>query len=538
MLRAFLIGSLLAPLTFAAQTVEGHIVNALTGVGIPAATVNLVALGTVVYSAVADDRGHFQIPAVKPGLYTANYSARGFTPIPDFAIDENFERECGHCFLKERGGEPFQINDDTIPPQLEVRMSPLAGISGRVLDESDVPVAHARVQFHWGENWLCSMPSCLGVFRSADTDENGEYRITGLDLPGAWLLSATPPSQESPEDRANLNLARVQTFYPGVIDPRLSLRVMLRAGSDIPNLDIKLAMVPVHHVRGVVVDAHGNPVSGATVTLTRGVEFPAMSRVTKTEGKFEFTAAAEAEWRISAKFDRAGHQLWTGRSLYVQTDDVDDVELRPAAPFSTEGKIIFETPVGAPAPKPPSATIAFNTAPLGLPGSPTATFLTATPDSRGDFHVANIYSAGYQILPGPAPPQYFLDSIRLGGSDALEADTALTPAVPPLVVTYRYGGGNVRGTVEKCAAGTVRLLPRDKALRRPGFVLFAPCDSNDRYELTSVRPGEYYAVAIAGDSSTSWYATTWDDDVLLPNATTVSVRDGQNSTADLRAVRR
>jgi hypothetical protein len=537
MLRAVIIGSLLAPLAFAAQAVEGHIVNALTGVDIPAATVNLVAAGTVAYSAVTDDRGHFRIPAVKPGLYTANYTARGFTPIPNFAIDENFERECGHCFLKERGGEPFQINDDIVPPHLEVKLSPLAGISGRVLDESGLPVPHARVQFHWGENWLCSIPSCLGVFHSVDTDENGEYRITGLDLPGAWLLSAIPPSQELREGRENSDLARVQTFYPGVIDPRLAVRVMLRAGSDIPNLDIRLAAVPVHQVRGVVVDTHGNPVSGAAVTLTRGVEFPAMTRVTKTGGRFEFPAAAQGEWRISAKVDQAGPELWTSRSIYVKSDDLDDVELRPAAPFAMEGKIILETPEGTPVPKPPTVTMAFNNAALGLPGSPAATFLTGAPDTRGDFHVGNIYSAGYQILPGPAPPQYYLDSIRLGGRDALEADTELTSAASPLVITYRYGGGNVRGTVENCAAGTVRLLPRDKTFWRPGFVLFAPCDSNDRYELTSVRPGEYYAIAVAGNSPASWYATTWSDDVLLPNAVAISVRDGQNSTADLRAVR-
>ena len=66
-------------------------------------------------------------------------------------------------------------------------------------------------------------------------------------------------------------------------------------------------------------------------------------------------------------------------------------------------------------------------------------------------------------------------------------------------------------------------------------MLFAPCDSNDRYAITAVRPGEYYALAIAGDSPTPWYATMWNDDGLVNNASTVTVRAGENSSADLRA---
>ena len=65
--------------------------------------------------------------------------------------------------------------------------------------------------------------------------------------------------------------------------------------------------------------------------------------------------------------------------------------------------------------------------------------------------------------------------------------------------------------------------------------MFAPCDSNDRYAIAAVRPGDYYALAIAGDSPIPWYATILDEDGLVENAGTVTVRAGENSSADLRA---
>ena len=196
----------------------------------------------------------------------------------------------------------------------------------------------------------------------------------------------------------------------------------------------------------------------------------------------------------------------------------------------------MEVPEGEPAAQPPGVTLAFDAGAAGLADKPAGAFLTAAPDAKGGFQMRNVYPGPYQILPGPPPAGYYLDSIRMGGADALDSDVDIAPGGGPLNIIYRLGGGTVRGTVENCAAGTVRLLPRDKAMWRPGFLLFAPCDSNGRYEITAVRPGEYSVLAIAGDSPAPWYATKWDDS-LAGNASTVTVRPGETTTADLRAIR-
>jgi len=305
-LRGMLMALMLAAAGFAAQTVEGHVVSSLTGIDIPGVNVNLVKAGKVAYSATTDAQGHFRIESVEAGTYTANYTARGFWPIPNFLVDEDFERECGKCFLMERGDRPFPVPAGSDPVRLEVRMPPIGRISGRVLDDAGAPVANARVQLHWGENWLCKLPSCIGISRQAKTNEKGEYSVADLDVPGTWLLSAiAPASWKPPESQDSQQLAWAQTFYPGVTDPQLAIRVMVPYGGEIAGLDVKLAAVPAHRIRGVVLDGNGNPSPKATVTLSKGFGAADLVRETRGDGTFVFEAVPEGAWRISAKVDQA-----------------------------------------------------------------------------------------------------------------------------------------------------------------------------------------------------------------------------------------
>jgi hypothetical protein len=106
-----------------------------------------------------------------------------------------------------------------------------------------------------------------------------------------------------------------------------------------------------------------------------------------------------------------------------------------------------------------------------------------------------------------------------------------------ITVVYKTNGGVVRGTAEKCASGSVWLVPQDRAMRRQGFWRTVTCDAKDRYEITAVRPGEYYAVALTVDRLLPWSAVVFDEG-LLNQGEKVTVRAGENSSADLRAITR
>jgi hypothetical protein len=64
----------------------------------------------------------------------------------------------------------------------------------------------------------------------------------------------------------------------------------------------------------------------------------------------------------------------------------------------------------------------------------------------------------------------------------------------------------------------------------------AKCDSNGRYKVAGLRPGEYYALAFAGDGDLPWNAMLGGS--LFNQASRVTVEAGETTSADLRAITR
>jgi hypothetical protein len=166
------------------------------------------------------------------------------------------------------------------------------------------------------------------------------------------------------------------------------------------------------------------------------------------------------------------------------------------------------------------------------------------PDGKGEFTVMNLYPGPYEILPGflgPPPAPYYLDSIRLGERDALEAGVKIESGALPITIAYKLNGGTVRGTVEACGAGEILLIPQDGTLRRDGFIHRTNCDQNGRFEIAAIRPGEYYALAVAADAPANLRRKLEGpfpklDQNLINQAIRVSVRSNEATLADLRPI--
>jgi 5-hydroxyisourate hydrolase-like protein (transthyretin family) len=519
------------------QPVDGHVINAATGAGIPGVAVSLIPAGgtqaKAAYSSTTDPQGRFHIEAAKDGAYTAAYKAPGFFPIPNI-IGAN--------------SPAFQLTGGSDPVRLEVKMQPMGTLSGRVLDAADKPVPGATIWMHW-ETSQCQMPICIGFSHQAKTNDKGEYSVASFEVPGAWLVSATPPlSWPQPESTDDRRLGWAQTYYPGVIDPQLATRVV--TGGDLL-LDIKLAAVPVHRIRGLVLDLNGDPAPKVTVTLTKGVDAPALVHDTNADGVFEFDAVPDDEWRVFAKVKQNSLTLWASEELNLRDHDLENVELRLTAPFSIRGQVVMEVPEGTAAGLPnalPKAsggvTLALNAG--GRPAEVPGTLLQlGEADSTGNFTVQNVYPGPYLIIAAPPPSKYYLESVRLGDRDAIATDVSILSGAQPLTVTYKPGGGSVRGTVggnagpgvDACGGGEVVLVPRDPARRRAGFIHRTTCSQNGAFEIPNVRPGEYYGFAIAGSDPTPWFATTLDDR-LLQQASSVSVRANESTSAEIRIITR
>jgi hypothetical protein len=526
-LRNILAAWILAAAALAAQTVEGHVVDSVTGIGIPDVAVEIFRDFAKVYAPTTDIQGRFRLEDVQEGVYTVFYKAPNYQPARE-------------------GGSQFKVVKGAGPVHLEAAMIQTGKVSGRVLDGAGKPVPKAIIQLdHEIDN---------GGFRQIfDANEKGEY--SAAVLPGTLTLAATAPSSwtppEPPPDSPGVTpdaqrLGWALTYYPSVANAELAAKIDVPAGGEVSKLDIKLAAVPVHRIRGVVLDLRGDPVSKLSVTLGTGVMLGAQSLHQDTkpdDGTFEFAAAADGDWNLSAAVIKDGVKLWAHQKVQIKGGDLENIQLRLSPPFSIQGKIVMEVPEGMPVPKPPSVMVEYSDMSAAVPDRINVGGLF-NPDGKGDFTVTNLYPGSYVIQPGflsPTTGPYYLDSIRLGERDALESVQIESGALP-ITVTYKLNGGTVRGSVESCGAGEVLLIPQDPALRRNGFIHQTSCAQNGRFEIPAVRPGEYYGFALAVDAPAGVRRKLHGfhpelDQNLINQSVRITVRSNEATLADLRPIK-
>jgi hypothetical protein len=269
----------------------------------------------------------------------------------------------------------------------------------------------------------------------------------------------------------------------------------------------------------------------AAVALGKGFG-PDLTQETGSDGTFDFATVVDDEWRLSAAADQGRVKLWGAEMVEIKRHDLENVELRVTAPFMLRGRLVMEVPEGTQAPQlPPTDLILVSGA--TLMSDRRGGDIRVISDS-GDLASRDLYPGTYQIETlTDSPVPYYLDSIRLGDQDALGWVSILSDA-QPLTLTYKLGGGTVRGTIEACGAANVLLIPQDPKIRRHAFLRVTTCGQNGQFEFQAVRPGEYYGLAITGDQS----AAVLQDSALLRQAARVTVRANESVSADIRVIAR
>ena len=293
---------------------------------------------------------------------------------------------------------------------------------------------------------------------------------------------------------------------------------------------MKLLAAPVHAVRGVLVKPDGTPAGKAAMVLIDTAGLAArLPTESKPDGTFEFVAVPEGERFFWVELDNGGMKLRASQWIAVAGRDMEDVKVRLMAPFAVAGRVVWEGAQGGPPARPPSVVLVS----VNRHGVGPQMVMTARPDAEGHFTLKQVYEGEYRLDDFTAPPPYYLDAVRLGEVEQPALQFELVTGSPELTVVYKANGGTVRGAVEKCSGGTVWLIPTERALE-PAFRRNTRCSGNDRYEMTAVRPGEYYALALAGGGSGP-AAPPELDESALNQAARVTVRAGETISADLRA---
>jgi hypothetical protein len=278
-MRNALCGLVLLATCAAAQTVEGTVVDSATGIGVAAVRVLLLPVtgpASAGYFATTDALGRFVLDGVKTGAYKFSYALPGWSndPTPP--------------------SRQVQINGDGKPVKLEGRMTALPRISGRVVDGNGKGITNAVIEII-GRN----DPPVI-------SDATGKFELR-LDR-GAYILSVLPPTglkPPDPEPHSDEAPVWTRTFYPGVDRPGAASRIVLRPGSQLSGIEVKLLTVPSHAVRGVLLNPDDTPAPKATITL--GEDHARTLRTqTNSDGAFEFPRVADGEWRLAAEVGSDG----------------------------------------------------------------------------------------------------------------------------------------------------------------------------------------------------------------------------------------
>ena len=513
----------------AGGTVEGTVVDSLTRSGIPAVAVELAPAGSrsVALRAVTDSAGAFRIAGVAPGDYIASFDKQGY----------------GGPFSGGGSARPAHVGAEGGTVRLATQLTRLGGLSGRVMDGDGRAVPNLPVQLKTSSELASTVLMAL-----AKTDQDGRFSFQGL-WPGGYLLEAQPirsslqggmtsgsaskkaaqpdPPLAPPPAGEGERLVWANTFYPNVVERSQAARIAVRAGWDLTGYDIRLQAVPVYRLRGVVFGDDGKLAAGVEVGIASADRWEHDSDGTRSadDGSFEFPAVHLGKWLLTAAATRGGVELKGFAETIVARHDLETVAIRLAAPFRVGGSVELQERRGAGGEDSiDSVTLESITRNWSAPGHPR---------KDGTFEIDGLFPDRYRIVVYGLPDGYYVESILLGAREVMEQEVEIGPGFAPLRVIYTAGAGRVSGSVEEGDGVTVVLLPADETMLTYQFIRTAKCDSRGRFEIGSVKPGDYYAFAFPQPEINALE----DPDFVRPligSAVRVRVDRDRAATADLK----
>jgi hypothetical protein len=247
---------------------------------------------------------------------------------------------------------------------------------------------------------------------------------------------------------------------------------------------------------------------------------------TRADGSFEFPRLHRGRWSVTAVAPPAGAAF---REVDVVDKDIDELEIRLAEPFTLNVKIIRDPPPANPQSKTEMRVF--------LIGAGNSDVREGSIDAKGEFPVTRVMEGQYRIVPllgdVASMHSYYLASIRMAEREVLGETVELTASSPPITILYKADGGGVRGTVEDCGSAPVVLVLQERALQGfNDFIGHAACDASGHFEISNMRPGEYYAYAFDQQPPIKDLA-----ELLVNHAVRVTVRSGEFSDVALRVTR-
>ncbi len=489
-------------------TIKGMVTDALTHQGLRKAYLSLSGE----YPAVTDDRGGFTIENVKPGMYVLTAEHQGY-------LDGQYgEADGAEVQLKLAPGQTLT--------DINVKLTPQAVISGRVVDEDGEVWTHAQVNLLRFKRALGQ--SKMETFAGNDLDDRGEFRIGGIP-PGKYYLVAQP--EAGWEARYQLLPSRRQpTWYPGSLDLEGATPIILAAGNQVTGLEIRIRRGSVHGVRGILLGIENIPSpegpqlyaqrrisvesTGATANGTRAV--------IRSNGSFEISGLPSGTYEIRVT---QGFLPVNLGSTKVQVDDrdIDDATIQLTPPQRLTGIIRFAE----------EGSNKLLGIPIELDPLRPARNSSTTSRADGSFEFPPLGAERYRV--NVVRNGVYLKEIRYGDVVSTDGTITVTGAGGSLQLVLSTRVAHLTGRMNSTAVGAPRivLIPAGAA----DEVRQATLDQTGAYSFGDLRPGAYKLFAFEGAPD-----GVWEDPDFMKEFSAAGVEihldEGENKNADVPLIPR
>ncbi|MDQ2712234.1 MAG: carboxypeptidase regulatory-like domain-containing protein [Acidobacteriota bacterium] len=481
-------------------SVQGRVTDGVSGNGIGGATLHLFprnmrgSNGQESPSAASFEDGSFRFDSVSPGTYV-------------LAVNHpNYRNASGRS-------QTLSVSDGQQLTDVAIQMSPLATVSGRVLDSEGHPAAGASVELFTTYNSRGRIQLRRGP--TATANKAGEYLIRKVN-PGRYYLAATATDEAESADKPakeaaeTAPLSSVRTFSPKALTIEGASLIEAVAGSDVSGADVRLQRAAVFHIRGKVETLiPGALQSGATVSLaprdsvaTGGLE---KSLQTPPNGTFDFDGVLPGSytlWLLGSYAPGIEQNRRTGRrrllahlDIDVNASDMSGIVLSLMPPINLSGQVLLSNP-------PPNANLAqmrINLQPAGQVRS--GNFQSIAVSANGSFSVQDMEPGEYMVRAMNAPTGTYVQSVTYNRQDVLTSGIDLAQGgAGEIQVVLRGGAAEVDGSIVGSSAnqtisGSVILIPETMTADASGL-LMANLMQGGTFSIRNVAPGRYYAAAV------------------------------------------
>ena len=315
-------------------------------------------------------------------------------------------------------------------------------------------------------------------------------------------------------------------------------------------MNMQVQPIATARVAGVLVGPEG-PVAGTSVRLrlAAAADAPlpqdedAIASLTDAAGEFVFPAVPPGQYVLRG-FETAGSgTLWIDTPLTVG-GDIDGLVATMRSGLKITARIVYQ---GANPPSQNSYQVSrFAAGPFALEpvdGSASLGFPNSGVVGDNVVTLGGFSGGRYFVRVRQSPQGWMFKSAVINGVDVSDTPFDLTRDVPDLVITFTDRWSGLGGTVHDAngnpdTGAAVLVFPANADAWRnygatPRRLKSGATNAKGEFGISSLPPGDYYAIAIPEDQSDDWRDPKTLE-ALARAATNVSIVEGEHRMIDLR----